>query len=590
MIPLTLKKLILLFDRKDKLTILFLFVLNIITSIFEILGIASIVPFIGLISDPEFLQKYTFLDQIYLYFGLTYKQSVIYTGIAIIVLFVLSNLTSAYNLWRTVKFTAKQSHKISVSIMNKYLSQKYNFFVNSDISSISKNILSEASILSENFLMPALQLITKLTLLISISILLFIVNIEVFLYSLSTLILLYILIYKSLRDLIIRYGKERLISNDKRFKYVNDSLKSIKDVKFYNVEEYYVDQFSHAQKDFSYLTAKNTLFSLLPKYLLEIFAIGGLFSITIYLISIDTSIKDFLPTLSIFILAAYRLLPLIQQVYVNFTTMKFYYPVLHVLDEINNLDSSNITRPSERIDFNKTIELKDICFSYDRKNILNNISFSFNKSSITGLIGKTGVGKTTLLDLLLGFNIPTSGEILLDQVRLDNNDIYKLCNTTGYVSQNITFLDNTIASNIAFGVSNEKINYKLIDELIDCVQLRELIDSLEHGINTNIGENGIKLSGGQCQRIGIARALYLKPTLLIFDEATNAIDSETETSLIKTIREYTKDTITIIIITHRLSSISLCDKVLVLNSKNILSYDKDEVTTELLEDLLKDTD
>lgn len=584
------KKIISLFNTKDKLIILFLFFLNIVTSIFEILGIASIVPFIGLISDPEFLQKYTFLDQIYIYFGLTYKQSVIYTGVAIIVLFVLSNLTSAYNLWRTVKFTAEQSHKISVSIMNKYLSQKYNFFVNSDISNISKNILSEASILSENFLMPALQLLTKLTLLISISILLFIVNIEVFLYSLSILILLYIVIYKSLRGLIIRYGEERLVSNDKRFKYVNDSLKSIKDVKFYNVEEYYLNQFSDAQRDFSYLTAKNTLFSLLPKYLLEIFAIGGLFSITIYLISIDTMITDFLPTLSIFILAAYRLLPLIQQVYVNFTTMKFYYPVLHILDEINNLDSSSIKRSSERIDFKKTIELKDICFSYGHKNILSNISFSFNKSSITGLVGKTGVGKTTLLDLLLGFNNPVSGEILLDKVQLDNNDIYKLCNTTGYVSQNIAFLDNTIASNIAFGVSNENIDYKLIDELIDCVQLRELIDSLEHGIHTNIGENGAKLSGGQCQRIGIARALYLMPTLLIFDEATNALDSETERSLIKTIREYTKDSITIIIITHRLSSISLCDKVLVLNSKNILSYDKNEVTTELLEDLLKDTD
>ena len=186
--------------------------------------------------------------------------------------------------------------------MKKYLSQNYNYFINSDISYISKNILSEASQIGENVLMPLLQLKTKIMILISISILLFIINPEAFIYSLISLLSIYFIIYKSIKNLIARYGEERLIANDKRFKNVNDSLKSIKDVKFYNAERFYLDEFSNAQKSFSNLTAKNTLLSVLPKYLIEIFAIGGLFTVTIYIISLNNQITSYLPTLAVFML------------------------------------------------------------------------------------------------------------------------------------------------------------------------------------------------------------------------------------------------------------------------------------------------
>ena len=573
-----------LFSSSDKLALVYLFFLNILTSFFEIVGIASIVPFVGLISDPDFLNKYDFLKNIYSNFELTNQQSIIYTGISIIVLFVSSNLTSAYNLWRTVKFAAEQNHKISVLIMGKYLSQDYNYFLKSDISHISKNILDEASLIAENVLMPLLQLTTRFTVLISISILLFVINPEIFLYSLMSLLSIYFIIYKSIKNLITRYGKERLVSNDRRFKNVNDSLKSIKDVKFYNAERFYLDEFSNAQKSFSNLTAKNTLLSVLPKYLIEIFAIGGLFTVTIYIISLNNQIVSYLPTLAVFMLAAYRLLPLIQQIYVSFSTMKFFYPVLKMIEEINNLAETKINRPLDRLDFNDDIEFSNISFSYGEKSILNNISFTINKSEVVGLLGKTGVGKTTLLDLLLGFNKPSVGQILIDGKILDRKDIYKLCNSTGYVSQNIAFLDTTIAKNIAFGVNEENIDYDLINKLIDCVKLRQLVDSLEDGVMSTIGENGAKLSGGQCQRLGIARALYFSPSLIIFDEATNALDPNTEEEIIRSIKEFTSNEITIFMITHRLSSVNICDKVLILNKNNIVSFSSKDITSDMLKD------
>ena len=399
-----------------------------------------------------------------------------------------------------------------------------------------------------------------------------------------SLLSIYFIIYKSIKNLITRYGKERLISNDKRFKNVNDSLKSIKDVKFYNAEHFYLDEFSSAQKSFSTLTAKNTLLSVLPKYLIEIFAIGGLFSVTIYIISLNNQIVSYLPTLAVFMLAAYRLLPLIQQIYVNFSTIKFFYPVLKMIEEINNLAETKINRSLDRLDIKHDIEFSNISFSYGEKSILNNISFTINKSDVVGLLGKTGVGKTTLLDLLLGFNQPSIGHILIDGQILDRKDIYKLCNSTGYVSQNIAFLDTTIAKNIAFGVNEENIDYDFINKLIDCVKLRQLIDSLEEGVMSTIGENGAKLSGGQCQRLGIARALYLNPSLIIFDEATNALDPNTEEEIIKSIKEFTNNKITIFMITHRLSSVNICDKVLVLNKNNIASFASKDITSDMLKD------
>jgi ABC-type bacteriocin/lantibiotic exporter with double-glycine peptidase domain len=399
-----------------------------------------------------------------------------------------------------------------------------------------------------------------------------------------SLLSIYFIIYKSIKNLIIRYGKERIVSNDRRFKNVNDSLKSIKDVKFYNAERFYLDEFSNAQKSFSNLTAKNTLLSVLPKYLIEIFAIGGLFTVTIYIISLNNQIVSYLPTLAVFMLAAYRLLPLIQQIYVSFSTMKFFYPVLKMIEEINNLAETKINRPLDRLDFNDNIEFNNISFSYGKKSILNNISFTINKSEVVGLLGKTGVGKTTLLDLLLGFNKPSDGQILIDGKILDRKDIYKLCNSTGYVSQNIAFLDTTIAKNIAFGVNEENIDYDLINKLIDCVKLRQLVDSLEDGVMSTIGENGAKLSGGQCQRLGIARALYLSPSLIIFDEATNALDPNTEEEIIRSIKEFTSNEITIFMITHRLSSVNICDKVLILNKNSITSFASKDITSDMLKD------
>ena len=266
-------------------------------------------------------------------------------------MFILSNASNAYVLWKTLKFSADQSHKISCRVMKKYLEQPYKYFVDSDFSVIKKNILSEASLFSDGFLLPVLQIISKTFILIALSILLIFVNHQVFFYSLIFLLIVYYLIFKVIRNTLTRYGEERTINNDIRFKNVGDLLQSIKDVKYYSAEDYYLNNFSTAQKNFSMLTAKRTLFSTLPRYLIEAFAFGGILSMMLYISTFSNGFSQYLPTLSLFLLAAYRILPLLQLIFSSITSIKFFYPAIKQVKEILALPSILMTDTSSKVKF-----------------------------------------------------------------------------------------------------------------------------------------------------------------------------------------------------------------------------------------------
>tara|TARA_B100001750_G_C15492552_1_gene592155 strand:+ start:418 stop:2100 length:1683 start_codon:yes stop_codon:yes gene_type:complete len=554
------------------------------------LGIASVLPFIGLITDPHYFDNNTYFLYFKDFFDYNLTDTVYVVGVFIIVMFILSNASNAYVLWKTLKFSADQSHKISCRVMKKYLEQPYKYFVDSDFSVIKKNILSEASLFSDGFLLPVLQIISKTFILIALSILLIFVNHQVFFYSLIFLLIVYYLIFKVIRNTLTRYGEERTINNDIRFKNVGDLLQSIKDVKYYSAEDYYLNNFSTAQKNFSMLTAKRTLFSTLPRYLIEAFAFGGILSMMLYISTFSNGFSQYLPTLSLFLLAAYRILPLLQLIFSSITSIKFFYPAIKQVKEILALPSILIPDTSSKVKFNHSIKFKNIDFDYSNgTKILDNLSIAINKNQLTGIIGSTGVGKTTLIDLLLGFYQPRKGTIEIDGESINLQNIRLLRNIAGYVPQNIAFLDRSIAENIAFGKNTDVIDYERINEVIKCVELKEFVESLEEGYSTTIGDHGVKLSGGQCQRIGIARALYTNPSILILDEATNALDSITEQKIFKSIKKYNPD-ITMILITHRLSSLNICDEIVVLMKDQVILKNKKDTNLKQLEKILEGID
>ncbi len=562
------KKIIKLFDNRDKPQLIFVFLLIFSASIIEMLGVASIMPFIGLLTDPEAFSNTKYFSYIQSIFSGSKMDIIVITGLLVITLFVLSNLINAFTFWQIVKFSAVQNHRISSLLMSKYLDQDYSYFIKSDVSNISRNILDESCVLSEGIVLPYLQVIAKSLIVVTISILLLLVDYKLFIASILFLLLIYFIIYKNIKALLQRNGAERLKENDKRFKNTHDAFNSIKDVKFYNIEKHYVNLFSNAANKYSFLTAKSILFSHLPKYMIEIVAFGGIFSLVLYLIAVDNSLIGNLPILSVFVLAAYRLLPSMQQIFANLTTIKFNMPVLELLENIIHLPGNEKNIKNNSLSFDKNIKFDNVTFGYEKnKPIIKNISFTINKGDFIGVVGSTGAGKTTIVDLLLGLYVPTQGAIYIDDKRIDNLN-FNLKSLIGYVSQNISLVNDTIVKNIAFGINDNEIDYKLIKEVIGKSQLTDLVNKLDDGIMSSIGDKGVKLSGGQRQRIGIARALYFNPKVLVLDEATNELDVHTEEMIFNNIREKNPD-MTILMITHRLTSLKLCNEVLLLNKSKI---------------------
>ena len=563
------KKLSFFTDREDKRTLALIFLLSLLIGFIELLGVASIVPFIGLLNDPDYIadNKYFLIMNNYL---LLEKDSLVFiAGIFMITTFITINLLNAFNLWITTKYGALLSHKISMMTSKSYLNQSYKYFVNADISSVSKNILEESGALSESIFIPFMQIISKVIIIILISSLLITVDFNVFIYSLLIFLFIFIVLFTSIKNKIKRYGTLRLSANDVRFKSVNDCLGGIKDVKFYNAEQYYLDNFSNSQKDFLAYTVKCIVLSTMPRYIIEIIAFGGFFSVILYMKFIGADISLHLPIISLFILAAYRLLPAINQIYSLSSSLRFHMPALDIIHQVVTLKRNHMHNYSiEKI--GPQIIFDDVSFSYNNQDpVLLNVNLEIKSSTINAIIGETGSGKTTLLDLLLGFYKPTSGKIKINEslVNHSNNKI-----KIGYVSQKVSFVDDSVAKNIAFGLSKDEINIEKINRLIDIVILKEVINMLPNKLNEKIGEDGAKLSGGQLQRIGIARALYLEPEILVLDEATNALDINTERLLFNSIKKHYKN-ITIIWITHRASSLSLCNNIYHLNKNNIKLVD-----------------
>ena len=266
--------------------------------------------------------------------------------------------------------------------------------------------------------------------------------------------------------------------------------------------------------------------------------------------------------------------------------MKFYAPSIDILDKIKRFPITECIEEKQKISFNNSIIFKDIDFSHQENKILNKISFTINKGGINCILGKSGVGKTTILDLMLGFLFPSSGSIIIDDCLIDIENYKKLRNICGYVSQNVSFTDSSIINNIVLGQTPDNIDTEKIMKILSCVELKDTVCNLSDNIYSNIGEAGIKLSGGQRQRLGIARALYRSPQLLILDEATNAVDLHTEENIISNIKKYFPE-ITIILITHRLSTLVHYDNIFILQDSRMLSFKQGEVDVDVVSELIK---
>jgi ABC-type multidrug transport system fused ATPase/permease subunit len=540
--------------------------------IFELAGLGILIPVLGLILNSDIGNDYPALQPYIRALGNpTHLQLVLWAMVILVFFYLIKAVYLVFLNWRQSKFSTSLSSDLANKLFLGYLRQPYTFHLQRNSAELIRNIVTEVpqfGILS--------AAIINLTLEISI-----IFGTSIFLVfaepvgSLSVIIFLGVSVYAYHRFA----NKQALILGDMRqyhnllsYKHLNQGLAGVKDVKILGKEFYFLKEYKiHNSASFNILM-KSQILSLIPRAYLELLAVTGLATLISLMLLQGKPLGQMLPTLGIFVAAAFRMIPSVNKIMSYLQTIRFSRPVVETIYQeflLFQKTNDSLILHSEEFQFSHDIEIKNLTFAYENANTnsLNDVSLKINKGKSIGLIGKSGSGKSTLVDSILGLLSPQSGEICVDNINIEEN-LRGWQNLIGYVPQTIYLIDDTIRKNIAFGVEEDKIDDSAVANAIIAAQLDLFTKDLPEGLNTFVGERGVRLSGGQRQRIGIARALYNNPHVLVLDEATSALDSATERGVMESVAAL-KGNKTIIIIAHRLSTLEQCDWIYQLQDGKI---------------------
>ena len=568
-----------LFKKKEKFQISLLLIGSIIMAFFEVVGVASILPFMSMVLDPDQISSNQILSFLFNFFNFDNVETFLfYSGVAVLVLLAFSNFFSAFMYWAITYFSKMQGHIISMRLLKHYLSNNYLFFIERNSSDLGKNILSEIDRVVKGVVLQALQAISKAIL--TIVVFTFLIYINPFIAIISVLSIggAYFIFYIISRSYLSTIGEKQSIALFHRYRTVDEAMMGIKDIKLKSLERNFIGRFRQPSIDNARFSAQGLVIAILPRYLLETVAFGGIISIILILLSNDVLISEIIPVLSLYAVAGYRLLPAVQNIYSAQSMIKYNRPALMII--INDLKEIKIEEKNElsnevdqMIKFDKKITVNDIFFKYPKseKNVIDGISLSILKNTSIGFAGSTGSGKTTLIDVILGLLDPKKGNIIIDDTIINKQNLLSWQNKISYVPQTIFLIDESISSNIAFGIKREEIDHDRVVKAAQLANLDRFVEDLPEKYDTLVGENGVKLSGGQRQRIGIARALYNEPEVLVLDEATSALDGITENYVMEAI-ESLSNKLTLIIVAHRITTIENCDMIYFLEEGKIKDY------------------
>ena len=567
----TFKKLIFLLNSTERKHAALLLILVIIMAILDMIGVASILPFMTVLTNPGLIETNLILKNLFQassVFGVSSIEQFLFTlGVLVLILLILSLSFKAFTTYILIKFVQMREYSIGKRLIEGYLYQPYSWYLNQNSADLGKNILSEIQQLIASGMRPMMDLISKGMIAFALIILLILADPKLAFIVGIIIGGAYILIYYFVKKYLNRIGKERLYNNQLRFTSVSEAFGAIKEVKVGGLEKTYIKNFADSSKIFAQTQASSIVIGQLPRFILEAIAFGGILLIILYVMSKTGNFNNALPIISLYAFAGYRLMPALQQIYVAFTRLTFIGISLDKLhNDIKNLKILKNDKEQKIISLNKSIVLKNICYNYpgSTRTILKNINMKIKAKTIVGLVGPTGSGKTTIVDIILGLLTIQKGSLEVDGKIINQKNLRSWQDSIGYVPQNIFLADASISANIAFGIEKANINQEAVEKVSKIANLHEfVVDELPEKYQTEIGERGVRLSGGQRQRIGIARALYHDPKILILDEATSALDNQTEKAVMDAVNNLGKD-ITVILIAHRLNTVKRCDKVFLL--------------------------
>lgn len=575
----SLKKLYLEFSEREKRQLFILACIIIVSALVQVIGIASIFPFISAASDPSVVDSNVYLHAVKTYFGIDdNRHFIVILGAFVLLTLILTNVFLAFTTWVTMLFVVTTVNTLSFRMLQRYLNETYLFHLQRNSAELLKNITSEVLRVVNGGIMSAITIVSKGFTALCILILLVIVDPMIALIVGGVLGSSYALIYWTIRLRLAKTGIAITRLSYDRWRYINESLGGIKELKVLGRERFYLQQFRDVSEEIIKHQVFNRAAVDLPKYLLETVAFGGILSITIFLVAVRNDVQTVLPMISLYGLAGYRLMPALQGIFQSTATLRHDIAAVDLFyDDIKGTNNMPFNVENDEYVIEQALPLKqnlvieDISFHYPdtTRNALSKLSITIPANTSIGIVGSSGSGKSTLVDMILGLIESQQGILSIDGEKLTKENMRAWQNNIGYVPQVIFLADSTVSANIAFGVPNSDIDQQAVERAAKMANLHDfIVDELEQGYETKVGEAGVRLSGGQRQRIGIARALYHEPSVLILDEATSALDTPTEQAVMEAVYNLSHKK-TIIMIAHRLSTVKNCDKILWLEKGQI---------------------
>ena len=560
-----------LLDSRERRNAIILFFMILITGILEAVGVGSLMPFLSVLSNPETVQENVYLAYAYQAFDFSDTDSFLLflgSGVFCVVVFGLS--FKALTQYALARFTHMRNYSLSTRLLRGYLARPYSWFLNRHSADLGKTLLSEVQQVISQALIPTAQFIAQSVIALCLLGMVLLMDPLMALMAATLLGGAYALIYAALRTYLQRIGADRVRANQERFQIAQEALGGIKEVKAAGLEAGYLAGFRKPAYRFARHQAGNMIAGQVPRFALEGLAVGGMLAvILVLLVTRDGDLGQVLPTIGVFAFAGMRLLPALQQVYQNATKLRFGKPALDAL-HADLVQTQLDAQSKSRLNQAKKMPTLSLCHGLDLVEIefwypgadrpaLQNLSLHIPAKSTVGIVGATGAGKTTAVDVILGLLVPNGGDLQVDGTSINENNVTSWQRKLGYVPQQIFLVDDSVTSNIAFGVPQEEVDQVAVERAARIAELHDfVIQEMPQGYDTLVGERGIRLSGGQRQRIGIARALYHDPDVLILDEATSALDNFTEKAVMQAVHNLSNKK-TIILIAHRLSTVQNCN-------------------------------
>lgn len=567
-----LKKMNVLLDGKQKAKMGGIVVLMIIGAALEACSIGLVIPIITTLLDPEAVNGEGYLGDIYRFLGMeSTSQFTIVMLLVIIAAFVVKNVFLYFQNVVQLRFVYTNQFATSRRMMINFMERPYEYYLNADTSVIQRSITSDVNNMY-GLILSSLQLLSEMIMFLVLVIVLMTQD-PMMILTIALLLVIVLLVIKCiLKPIMIKAGEDNQEYYSGLYKWIDQSVMGIKEIKIANKENYFINEYSKCGAGYVDAVQKYNIFNATPRLLIETVCIAGLVLYLILQIASGKEVAAMITQIGVFAVAAMRLLPSANRINNYLTSISYFEPFFmgvsdNLQEEINdrsvNYDAEAYQARKEikKLPVLEKIELKDVVYRYPNTDVLifDHADMEIPVGCSVGVVGTSGAGKTTIINVLLGLLNIEEGSILADGVEVREHYEEWLKNI-GYIPQTIFMLDASIRKNVAFGVPDEEIDDGKVWQALEEAQLDEYVRGLPEGLDTGIGERGIRLSGGQRQRIGIARALFEDPEVLVLDEATSALDNETEAAIMDSINRF-HGRKTLIIIAHRLQTIEKCDMV-----------------------------